>query len=195
MPAHSTSFAFPAQANLSESDYLRLTDHTNRMAEFIDGQLEVLPMPTTEHQRIVLFLVILLREFAMPKKLGEVLMAPLRVKVGDNDYREPDVVFMLQSNASRRANRFWTGADLVMEVISEDDPDRDLVVKRDQYASAGISEYWIVDPRNQSITVLRLDGGRYATHSQAVGAGRVGSALLAGFGADVAAVFAAGQNA
>lgn len=48
-----------------------------------------------------------------------------------------------------------------MEVISPDDPDRDLVTKRREYAQAGIPEYWIVDPRTETILVLHLAGASY----------------------------------
>lgn len=65
----------------------------------------------------------------------------------------------------RRQNRFWLGADLVVEVVSEDDPERDTKVKRADYASAGIPEYWIVNPLDNTITVLVLEG----TASSAVG--------------------------
>ena len=49
-----------------------------------------------------------------------------------------------------------TAPGLVVEVIGEDDPERDLVTKRLEYAQAGIPEYWIVDPRTDTIDVLRL---------------------------------------
>ena len=47
----------------------------------------------------------------------------------------------------RNQDRFWLGADVVVEVVSPDDLGRDLVVKRADYAEAAIPEYWIVDPR------------------------------------------------
>ena len=53
----------------------------------------------------------------------------------------------------RRQNRYWQGADLVVEVVGPDDPDRDLVEKRADYAEAGATEYWIADPRDETLTV------------------------------------------
>lgn len=50
------------------------------------------------------------------------------------------------ANDLRRQDAYWTGADLAVEVVSEDDPGRDLITKRLEYAQAGIPEYWIVDP-------------------------------------------------
>jgi Uma2 family endonuclease len=184
---------FHMQGQISEEDYLRLTEHTRQLVELAGGKIEVLTMPTVEHQRILLFLVDLLRAFVTPRKLGEVIIAAYRVRVGNRRFREPDIVFMLQSKLARLGSQFAEGADLVVEVVSEDDPDRDLIVKREEYAQAGIAEYWIVDPRTRTITVLRLENGEYATHSDAAETGQVRSALLDGFTADVGAVFAAAR--
>jgi Uma2 family endonuclease len=55
-PAWEVALLLPAQGEWSEDDYLWLTDHTRCLVELTDGRVEVLPMPTDEHQRIVLFL-------------------------------------------------------------------------------------------------------------------------------------------
>jgi len=85
------------------------------------------------------------------------------------------------------------GADLVMEVVSPDDPQRDLVTKREEFAEAGITEYWIVDPRNSHITVLDLEGTQYAVHGKFKPGQKAISRLLPGFSVDVTAVFAAAR--
>lgn len=73
-------------------------------------------------------------------------------------------------------------------MVSPDDPERDTVAKVTDYAEAGISEYWIVDPEAEMITVLALQGAGYATHGVFQRAEVATSALLAGFTADVSAV-------
>jgi Uma2 family endonuclease len=192
-PAWEIAELFPNQGFLSESDYLFLTDRSNRVAEFSDGRIEVLPMPTLEHQEIVLFLVNMLRAFVTPRRLGRAIMAPFRLRLAEGKFREPDVLFLLQSNLSKISDRFWDGADLVMEVVSEDDPARDLQTQRAEYAQAGITEYWIVDPRSRTISVLKLTSGRYEIFSEASQQGLVHSSLLPGFTIDAAAAFAAGN--
>jgi Uma2 family endonuclease len=180
---------FPAQGQWSESEYLRL--NTNRLVEFSEGNLEILPMPTEMHQIITLFLYGALLRFVKPEKLGMVLVAPLRVRLWEGKFREPDVIFMSAANRSRRGNEFWDGADLVMEVVSEDDPDRDLVVKRGEYAKARILEYWIVDPRDCTIRVLSLDesAGRYVEAGKYNKGEMARSLLLDGFSVPVTDVF------
>jgi Uma2 family endonuclease len=120
-----------------------------------------------------------------------VLFAPLRVRLPGGTFREPDVVFMLAQHAERMGEDYWDGADLVMEVVSEENRQHDLVTKRSDYAEARIPEYWIIDPAQERITVLRLAGNRYETHGEFAPGDRAGSALLAEFEADVSAVFAA----
>ncbi len=160
-PVWEIATLFPDQGQWSEEEYLGLG--TNRLVEFSDVTLEVLPMPTQTHQTIVFLLSRLLYAFASTKAVGYVLPAALRVRLWEGKYREPDVVFMLSEHASRRHESYWEGADLVMEVVSNSPEDRrrDLVTKRREYAQAGIPEYWIVDPQSQTVTVLGLDGRGY----------------------------------
>ena len=74
-------------------------------------------------------------------------------------------------------------------MASPDNPDRDLVEKRADYAEAGIPEYWIADPRDETIRVLSLRGSAYVEHGVYRRGDTAASALLAGFGAEVSAVF------
>src|SRR2546428_6385870 len=64
----------------SVEQYLKLTDQTNRLIEYTDGVIEVLPMPTKYHQAIskVLFLALL----AVAQRIGgDALYATLRRRV------------------------------------------------------------------------------------------------------------------
>ena len=178
---------FPAQGHWSEEEYLALD--TNHLIELSHGQLEVLPMPTQSHQLLVIALFELLRNFVRKEELGTVLLAPMRVQLWPGKFREPDILFMSTQNDDRRSDRFWEGADLVMEVVSPDDPERDKVTKRREYAQAEVPEYWIVDPADASITVLTLQGQEYALHGEFVSGETATSVLLDRFTVEVTAVF------
>jgi Uma2 family endonuclease len=190
-PAWEVALLFPAQGEWSEDDYLWLTDHTKCLAEFAEGHIEVLPMPTDEHQRMVLSLYRALYAFLAARSVGIVLVAPLRLRVRPGRYREPDVLVLLSTTDPRRSNRYWTGADLVVEVVSPDDPQRDLVRKRREYARAGIPEYWIVNPMAEQITVLQLEGSAYEEHGIFGRGMQASSVLLEGFTVAVADVLEA----
>lgn len=181
----------PDQGNWSEEAYFRSFPY--RGYELSDGYVEVLPMPTEEHQDIAGFLYRTLYELASSRELGKVQFMGLRVRLWDSKIREPDIVLMLKEHEDRRENKQWHGADLAMEIVSDDKPNRDWKTKRAEYARAGIPEYWIVDPRDQSITVLTLpegkseyrEAGRYEAGESAK------SVLLEGFVLNVSDVFAA----
>jgi Uma2 family endonuclease len=70
-------------------------------------------------------------------------------------------MYLAPNNLHRFDPKRWDYADLVVEIVSPDDPDRDYIEKRDEYATAGIPEYWIIDPGRQQVTQLTLDAGAY----------------------------------
>jgi Uma2 family endonuclease len=177
----------PRQGEWGAEDYLWLTDHTNRLVEFTDGYVEVLPMPTIKHQLILRFM--LLAFMAEVEPPGRVIFAALRLYLNDTTYREPDLLLLLDANDPRNQDRYWYGADLVLEVVSEDDPARDLVVKRREYARAGIPEYWIVNPLDETIAVLVLRDGAYMEHGVFTRRQRATSLLIANFSVAVSEVF------
>ena len=183
----------PRQGRWSEEWYLWLTDHGRRLVEFTDGRIEELPLPTFKHQAILSFLHALFRAWLKPRG-GVVVFSGLRMRIREEKFREPDVLLLRDLADPRCQDRYWLGADLVAEVVSPDDPDRDLVEKRIDYAEAGIPEYWIVDPRGETITVLRLEGDAYVEHGVHARGDKAASPLLDGFAADVAAVFDAPET-
>ena len=177
-----------------DDDYLWLTDHTRRLVEFTDGYLEILPMPSRGHQRILAFLYSAFHAFVAPSG-GEVLFAPLRMRIRPGKFREPDLLLVRDARDARSGERFWTGADVVVEIVSPDNPERDFISKRDDYAEAAIPEYWIVDPATETVTVLKLEGAEYVEHSAHDRGARASSSALPGFEVDVGDVFdAAGSE-
>lgn len=180
----------PQQGEWSERDYLWLTDRTNHLVELSDGVVEVLPMPTERHQAISRYIFLALLTI-MQRIGGEVFYAPLRLRVGPCKFREPDVLLVRSAADPRRGDAYWQGADLVGEVVSPDDPARDYVTKRADYAGAGVLEYWIVDPQAETITVLALDGSAYVEHGVFRRGDVASSALLPDLGVAVDAVLAA----
>lgn len=152
---------FPYQGAWSEQEYLAL--ETNRRVEFDNGFVEVHDVPTDQHQAIILYLSIVLNRFALQIG-GVVRTAGLRLRLWDRKYREPDIVLLRNRDSRLRQENFWDGADLAVEVVSQslEDRERDLVTKRTEYERVGIQEYWIVDPEQETVTVLFLSGEVYS---------------------------------
>lgn len=172
----------------TEEQYLQLSGQTNKLFEFTDGNVELLPMPTNSHQVIVALLYELLLLFVRPRQ-GKVLFAPLRLRIRQRKFREPDLLLLLDERDPRKQEAYWLGADLVVEVVSPDDPERDTKLKRLDYAEAGIPEYWIVNPLDETFTVLTLVEGSYREHGIFRRGEQAVSTMLSGFTVSVDAIF------
>ncbi len=191
-PEWNVAHLFPPRGQWTEADYLLLPDDSR--AELSEGCLELLPMPTEQHQLILGFLYRLLFAYVEAEAAGLVLMAGIPVRLWEGKLRQPDLVFLRAENSGKRGERFWEGADLAMEIVSPRGRDRDIVTKREEYARGGIAEYWIVDPERKQITVLALnpDATAYEVAGEYAAGDRAVSQLLPGFGVDVDAVLAVG---
>lgn len=189
-PVWELAYEHPLQGEWTEAKFLALADE--RRVEYCDGFLEFLPMASPLHQRLAQFLYEALKAFVVAQALGEVFIAPLPIRLRAGKYRDPDVVF-LRPGRVRDPRKSPEGADLAMEVVSgdEEDRERDYVTKREEYANAGIPEYWIVDPDEKRVTVLVLAEGSYREHGVFEAGQTAASRLLPGFAVDVAALFAA----
>ena len=179
-----------ARANWTVADYLALDG--NYLVEYRDGYIEVLPMPDMRHQDIAERFGDMLKRHLNETNTGKMIRAPFRIRLWEERFREPDLAVMLRENAGRMTNAFWNGADLVVEVLSESNRDHDLTTKVEEYARAGINEYWILDPKHREVRVLSLVDGRYQASGPHSAGTSATSRLLPGFAVDIAAIFAVG---
>jgi Uma2 family endonuclease len=169
---------------MSYEAYLAWHDEGQR-GEWIDGEVIVFMAPLDKHQEIVGFIYQMIAQFVMLFRLGVVRIAPLEMRTRpDGPAREPDVLFLSETNRARLTSRRLEGAaDLIVEVISDESVGRDRGDKFYEYEEAGVSEYWIIDPRpgKQRVDVWYLAAdGRYQP-ALPDGEGRYHSRVLAGF--------------
>lgn len=154
----------PASGQLTYDDYRRLPSRPRY--ELIEGDLSMPPSPNTVHQRVTLRLAMALSSWVGEHKLGEVFVAPYDVVLGSRTVLQPDVVFVSSARMSIVTPANVQGVpDLVVEVLSPHDEDRDQIVKRDVYAKYGVGEYWVVDPARKTIEVMVLSGHEFGTPS------------------------------
>ncbi len=150
-----------ATAHLSYEDLRQIPPDRNRY-ELIEGELFVTAAPNTEHQRKVGRLYRLLAEYVDKNGLGEVFVAPFDVVLDPGTVLQPDIVFVSKTRSSIIKEAGTGGApDLVVEVLSDSTRVVDRFVKRDRYAEHGVPEYWLLDPFEVRLEVLRLEGGKY----------------------------------
>ncbi|HET6246756.1 MAG TPA: Uma2 family endonuclease [Tepidisphaeraceae bacterium] len=156
---------FPEQGYWDEYDFFSLPN--TRGVEFNDGMIEVLPLPKKTHELLVLFLAKLIEAYVIAKNLGGVVLpSGYKIRIPSRKYRQPDVTYLNADQNSRSNENFTDSAELAVEIVSADDPDRDYVVKREEYALARVPEYWIVDYLHAQILILRLENGSYVEHGK-----------------------------
>jgi Uma2 family endonuclease len=168
---------------MSYDEFLALGDDTTH-AEWVGGEAILIMPPNIRHQDIVSFLITLLRLFVDSLNLGRVLAAPTEMRLIPGKLsREPDILFVARDSLPRLTGQRLEGpADLVVEVVSEESATRDRRDKFQEYAQAGVREYWLIDPRpeQQQATIYRRgEDGTYAATAPD-GEGRLHSAVLPG---------------
>lgn len=128
-------------------------------AELIDGQIYYMAPPTWKHQRISMFLSSEISSYIKNNKGNcEVLAAPFAVFLNkdDSNYFEPDISVICDT--SKLDEKGCHGApDWVIEIVSAGSKYMDYFTKLFKYRTAGVREYWIVDPAKDMITVYKFE--------------------------------------
>lgn len=156
--------------------------------EFVRGEVVMYSPATAEHQRLVNFLMRLLGGYCEAKGWGEVLTGPAAVQLLPDVVREPDL-FVLPPTEVPKAKGvpLEVRPALVVEVISPSTRTIDLKEKAEDYALAGVPEYWAVDMEKGELLVHGLEGERYKV--ERLTSGKVESRSVPGFWADVGWLF------
>lgn len=149
------------QGEYTLEDYYEIPEE--RRAELIDGVIYDMASPTSAHQLIAGLIYSKMLSHVLDKK-GSCLpmISPLDVQL-DCDARtmvQPDVVVVCDRD--KIIERCVYGApDLVIEVLSKSSARRDSVIKLNKYMTAGVREYWLIDPDRQKVLVYRFAKDEY----------------------------------
>jgi Uma2 family endonuclease len=143
-----------------------LPDDGNRY-EVVEGELFVTPAPARAHQAVADAFHSRLRAYVMAQHIGRAFFAPGDVHFDANTRVQPDL-FVEPRSATGRP-RSWRDAPwpaLVVEILSDSTARRDLGAKRELYERAGIPEYWIVDPEDRTVRVIRAGEPEAVEHAR-----------------------------
>ena len=100
------------------------------------------------------------------------------------------MLVILNAHAERMQKTHIKGApDLIVEILSRSAAKLDLVDKRYDYAAAGVSEYWIVDPETETVEIYVLESGALSLKLTARESGNLTSILLPQLTIDLAKLF------
>ena len=101
---------------------------------------------------------------------------------------QPDVLFVATARLGIVRNQVWGAPDLVVEVLSPATEHRDRTEKLGWYRQYGVRECWLVDVRQELVTVVDFTGA-LPVERTAGGAEAILSSVLPGLEAAASAVF------
>lgn len=151
------------------------------------------PLPKSQYSLACLIGIVNLRLAISSKSTGwEVLFAPCGVRLpGQPVPVQPDIFFVHTDRRQIVGEEYVEGApDLVVEILSPSNWLYDRTEKFRSYQTAGVGEYWIVDPRAYTIEIFTLEAGTYVLQGKFGSGERVPSQVLSGFEVLVDEVFA-----
>ena len=176
---------------MSLEDFLALGETEERL-ELCDGVLYLMPRPSKDHQfllaRLYQHFALYLDDFPITPaevypNVTTILPPELQCAV------DPDLVVVLAGRSDVGGRIHVEGVpDLVVEILFSD-RSHDLVYKRRVYAEAGVREYWVVDPRQDTVMVLELRGGGYAERAILGVGDALTTPLLPGLAIPLAGIF------
>lgn len=132
-------------------------------ADLLDGVIYMASPDTRRSDRLGGFIKFLLQGYAETQGLGEVYGSRFAFEISQFRAPEPDVAFVRTERLHLVSERRMVGGpDIAVEIVSRDSRQRDYGEKKQLYAEAGVTEYWMIDPLQRRVEFHRLDAGRYA---------------------------------
>lgn len=145
-------------------EYLAYDDGTNNRYELVDGRLELMNPPTFRHLLISDFIRDSFKAEINRLALPWLCFKEAGVRTGWRRSRLTDVYVVTKEQVKELLDESavcQTPPLLAIQVVSLDSVTRDYRYKRSEYAALGIAEYWIIDPRENKVSVLFLEEGLY----------------------------------
>lgn len=157
--------AIPPKKVYTEDDYYAIPEDVR--AELIDGQIYYQAAPSRAHQEILMEISGTVRDYLKSKNGPcKVYPAPFAVKLKENRKTivEPDISVIC--NRGKLTDKGCNGApDWIVEIVSPSNSSHDYIRKLNLYADAGVREYWIVNPMEQTVFVYHLEKDSFKVQS------------------------------
>ena len=176
---------------MSLDEFLALGEADGKW-ELDDGVLYIMATGSPDHQFLMRWLCRPIEDYFLqfdqpPAQLIQEMTTILSPEL--QRAPEPDIVIILNERRHIVSRvRVEAPPDIVVEILSTD-RSRDLVRKRQIYAEAGVLEYWLMDPRSDTITLLELRDGAYVERAVLSAADSLTTPLLPGLAIPLESIF------
>jgi prevent-host-death family protein len=144
---------------VSYEEFMEISEKSILRMEYINGEITIMESPDMKHQELIGRLHLIFSEYFKDKKC-KVFLAPFDVKFIKKDLKEPDVMqpdLLIACDISRdtvtKNSRYMGTPSLIIEILSQNTRSRDMIDKLNTYMLSGVKEYWIADPKNETILI------------------------------------------
>jgi Uma2 family endonuclease len=158
--------------------------------ELVEGKLCMSPTAGSPHQYIGTLLTVEIVPFVQRNDLGRFFGRDVHVIFDEHNHFEPDLCFIAKERLVIIQGPTINGPpDLIIEILSASNWKHDTELKFSYYERYGVREYWLVDPRDESIAVYALEEGSYRLLGESRAGELVQTRVLAGLRLDPARIF------
>jgi Uma2 family endonuclease len=171
------------QGKVSFAEFIEWLDE-DTYAEWVDGEIVFMPSPVSiGHQNIGSFLDRVLGLYIEVNDLGKLVLAPYVMRMAAIARgREPDLIFVRKDRLHLITRNYLNGpADLAVEIVSPESQERDREEKFAEYERAGVREYWLIDPDQQTAEFYALAADGHYQRVDAAADGVFHSTVVPGF--------------
>lgn len=143
---------------VSYEEFMEIYEKSNTRMEYINGEIYIISSPNIYHQAALGNLYVIFKEYFKGKKCKPFL-APFDVHfrkkdIDDPDVMQPDMIVLCDmENSINEKGRYMGTPTLTLEILSPSTRSIDMVYKLNTFMMSGVSEFWIVDPDTQRITI------------------------------------------
>ena len=174
-------------------DYLKWT--FNERVELIKGRIFEMSAPNRAHQDIALYISVKLYNFLNDKSC-KVYIAPFDVRLNRKTKNDNEVINVFQPDIcvvcdlTKLDTQGCNGApDIVIEILSPSNNEKELKNKYDVYEECSVKEYWIVIPQLKAVVINTLIDGKYNSSRLLIAGDTAQSTVLEGFSLDLKELF------
>jgi len=180
--------------NYSYADYLTWT--MDEIVEIIKGKVFKMNAPKRIHQELSGALFTKIYNHLNNQKC-KTYAAPFDVRLPIKSKKNEDIFTVVQPDIcvicdlEKLDDLGCIGApDLVIEILSEGNNKKELKNKYEVYEESGVKEYWIINPKGQTLTINTLVNGQYKTSRLLTTGDEITTAILPGFVLNLEDIFA-----
>jgi Uma2 family endonuclease len=148
--------------------------------ELIKGEIMKKNAPSPLHQKIAWRIAAIIDKYLRENPIGQAFFAPIDVFFDEYSKAQPDLLFISEacSFIVDLQNGIMGAPDLIVEIISRGSIKADRFDKKQMYKEFAVKEFWLIDPKNETLEIYKFENDDYTLHQFLEVEGKIDSIVL-----------------